>query len=61
MEVDFEKFMAQTKNVKHDPALDAELDELMKDDPEFNPKDKKIKHNDSCIVIYNFSKFVRLG
>jgi hypothetical protein len=41
MEEDFEKFLAKTKHVPNDPGLDAELDELMKDDMNFKTGKKK--------------------
>jgi hypothetical protein len=60
MEEDFEKFLAQTKNVPLDPALDAELDELMKDDHEYKAGKKKIKKDDSSNIILILSKLIRL-
>jgi hypothetical protein len=56
---DLEKFakMAKAKNMQNDAALEAELDALMNDDPEFkkNKKknNKKNKNDDSSkIIIY---------
>ena len=48
MEQDYEKFLslAKNKNQINDPKIDAELDELMKDDEEFIKENKKKKSND---------------
>jgi len=54
MEQDFEKFLNQAKNKNqiNDPKLDAELDELMKDDEEYGKKNKKkLSNDDSSIYI----------
>ena len=55
MEQDFEKFLNQTKNKNqiNDPKIDAELDELMKDDEDYNrSKKKKIFNDDSSISFF---------
>jgi hypothetical protein len=61
---ELEKFaaMAKAKANYRDNDLDAELDELMKDDPEYKKQNKNIKKqktDDSSIYIKNnFSKLI---
>jgi hypothetical protein len=44
--------MAQAKHKQNDAALEAELDELMKDDPDFKPSKKGRKKSSNSSSIY---------